>query len=384
MSRLLPSLTCTLLLCAVCWSQSSAAPKSSAARDVSQPAVKDVAQPVAGEAAKDAKTSGAKEATPPSNIRLAVVERVVSKTETATGFSELSCDSDGNVYLGRADGDAIHKINAKGELAASFNPEANPDIDVLGVGHYAVTPEGEVYVAVGWKKSFAWHLLVFKKDGSYSTNIRPDAGAPMQPATISVFPNGNLLLTGTKLDRASKLFIIPFTGIFRSDGKLLKEITLEQDERLPDTSAMKNLKPGQVVPVISNRAVSWGQAEPAKDGNIYIMRWASPAKFYAISPGGEVVKRFEVDPGSSAYDPEQMHISGNRIAVMFRTKGADQIMKIVDLDGQELASYEISRAEWLKTELLGAFACYNLSPERFTFLISDTDFKLKIKHVEAR
>ena len=51
-------------------------------------------------------------------------------------------------------------------------------------------------------------------------------------------------------------------------------------------------EPGQAVPLITNRAVGWGQTEPAKDGNIYSMRRASPADFYAISPGGEVVKRF--------------------------------------------------------------------------------------------
>ncbi len=51
---------------------------------------------------------------------------------------------------------------------------------------------------------------------------------------------------------------------------------------------------------------------------------------------------------------------------------------------RELATYEISPTDTPKTEPLGVFACYTLSPERFTFLISDTDFKLKIKQVEAR
>jgi len=368
-----------LLLCTFCWAQSPPGTQPpSAAGNSSEPVAKEVSQPVAA----GAEASTGKEATPPT-IHLTAVENVVSKTETATGFTELSCDSDGNLYLGPADnGDAIRKINVQAELVASFKPEANPDIQVFGVGRYSVTPDGEVYVPVGSKTSLAWHLLVFRTDGSYSTNIKLEAAVPVQPATIAVFPNGNLLITGTKLDRASKLFIVPFTGIFRSDGRLLKEIALEQDEHLPDTS--RNLQPGQPLPVITNRAVARGQTEPAKDGNIYIMRWSSPASFYAISPGGEVVKRFKVDPGASYYDPEQMHIAGNRIAVIFRHNGNDRIMRIVDLDGHELASYEISANAMPTSEHLGVFACYALNPERFTFLSSDNDFKLKVTLLEPR
>lgn len=384
MARRIAGLLFSLLLCAACWAQSSGAPQPPDKADSSKAAVKEVAQPAAEKAAPDAKAAEAKEATAASKVRLTAVESVVSKTETATGFGQLTCDNDGNVYMGPDDpGAPIRKINAKGELVTSFKPRANPDIDVYAEGHYAVTPDGEVYVHVESETAPHRFILVFKSDGSYSTTIKPETGFSMVPSTIAIFPNGNLLMTGNKLDRNSKLFIVPFTGIFRSDGKLLKEITLEQNESLPDTSAMKDLKPGQPLPIISNRAVAWGHTEPAKDGNIYIMRWGSPASFYAISPGGEVVKRFTVDPGSSAYDPYHMHISGNRIAVQFSNKSFDQIIKIVDLDGQELETYEISPTDRQK-EQLGVFACYTMRPERFTFLISDTDYKLKVNQVEAR
>jgi hypothetical protein len=386
MTRLLGSFSSSLLLCAVSWAQSSlGTQQSSVKEDSSKPVWKELAQPVAAAAEPGAKASDPKDVAQPSNFHLTAVESIVSNTETATGFTEPSCDGDGNVYLGPSGrGDAIRKINAKAELVASFKPEANPEIEVLGVGRYSVTTDGEVYVPVGSKKSLFWRILVFKSDGSYSTNINPDPGIPVVPATIAVFPNGNLLMTGLRLDRNSKLFIVPFTGIFRSDGKLLKEITLEQDERLPDTSAMRNLQPRQPMPVITNRAVGWGQTEPAKDGNIYVMRYASPAAFYGISPGGEVVKRFPVDPGASYYDPEQMHIAGNRIAVVFRHGGDDRIMKIVDLDGQELTTYELTPANMPKSEPLGVFACYTLSPERFTFLTTPDGRKLKLKRMEAR
>jgi len=383
MARRIGGLFFSLLLCVACWAQSSGTPQPPDKADSSKAAVKEVAQPAAAVAPPDTRAAEGKEATASSKVRLTAVESVVSKTETLTAFSQPTCDSDGNVYLGPADGSGIRKINAKGELVASFKPRANPDIDVYSEGRYSVTPDGELYIHVESKTPPHRYILVFKSDGSYSTTIRPETGFSVVPSTIAIFPNGNLLMTGNKLDRKSKLFIVPFTGIFRSDGKLLKEITLEQEEHLPDTSAMQNLKPGQPLPVISNRAVGWGHTEPAKDGNIYVMRWGSPASFYAISPGGEVVKRFTVDPGSSSYDPDNMHISGNRIAVEFRNKSFDEIIKIVDLDGQELETYEISPTDTPK-EHLGVFACYSMSPERFTFLISDTDYKLKMNQVEAR
>lgn len=192
-------------------------------------------------------------------------------------------------------------------------------------------------------------------------------------------------MTGQRLERKSKQFILPFTGIFRSDGRLLKDVVLEENEKLPEVPSIDDLPKGQPMPVYSNRAVAWGEMEPAKDGNIYVMRWASPAAFYAVSPGGEVVKRFAVDPGGPGYQPEQMHVAGNRIAVLFRQPDTkDQIMKIVDLDGQELATYNILRPDQPKSEFLGAFACYTLSPERFTFLTRDDDLKIKLKRVEAR
>lgn len=370
-----------LLFSFSCWAQSSTGVQSpSSKNDSPKPIATRVRQPIASAAGG----SDGKEVSSPV-IYLTAVENVISKTETGGLFAELSCDREGDVYLGPArNGDAIRKINAKGELVASFTPEANPDVKVYGVGRYSVSPDGELYVPVGSQQTHGWHLLVFKSDGSYSTNIKLDAGFGVQPATTTVFANGNLLISGTKLDRSSKLFIVPFTGIFRSDGRLLKEITLEQDEHIPDTSAMKNLKPGQALPVITNRAVALGETEAAKDGNIYVMRWDSPADFYAISAGGEVVKRFKVDPGAAYYAPDGMHIAGNRIAIMFRHGADDRILKIVDLDGHELANYTISSDEIPASQRLGVFACYSQNPERFTFLSSDKDLKLKVTRAEPR
>jgi hypothetical protein len=127
--------------------------------------------------------------------------------------------------------------------------------------------------------------------------------------------------------------------------------------------------------------------EPAKDGNMYLMRWLSPAVFYVISPGGQVVRRFVVDSGNSDYKPFAMHISGNRIAVLFyEPQTMEKVMKIVDLEGHELASYdELTVNGKPKLGMLGvAFACYTQQPERFTFLVTDDNHRIELKHAGAR
>lgn len=135
----------------------------------------------------------------------------------------------------------------------------------------------------------------------------------------------------------------------------------------------------------SNRAVAWGQMEAAADGNIYVMRWLSPAIFYAVSPGGEVVRRFTVDPGKPGFMPIQMHVSVNRIAVLFaRSPSWEKIMKIVDLEGNELATYDELMVDGKPVGIGLAFTCYTLNPERFTFLGTDDTHRVQLKLVEPR
>jgi len=111
----------------------------------------------------------------------------------------------------------------------------------------------------------------------------------------------------------------------------------------------------------ANQAVEFGQSEAADDGNVYRMRWITPTIFYAISPEGKVVRRFVVDPGDEGFAPVAMHIASNRIAVLsFHEQTKEKRMKIVDLEGHEIATYKEARIDGkTKNDFLGlAFACY--------------------------
>ena len=133
-----------------------------------------------------------------------------------------------------------------------------------------------------------------------------------------------------------------------------------------------------------NRAVELGQMEGANDGNIYLMRRLPSPILYAISPGGEVVRHFTVDTGSTDFIPDSMHIAGGKIAIVFREpQTREEFIKIVDLNGKELATYD-EPVENGRGTFGGAFACYSDNSERFTFLYTDDDGHLGFKIAEPR
>jgi len=320
-------------------------------------------------------------------LHLTPVETTTAPSEVARGFAGLACDGDGNIYLG-SDSPAvpgIRKLNPKGELVALFQPSANPDIKLGVAGDFSVTPDGELYQLAFPKDEITRYVLVFKPDGTYKDKIKVQPGFAWIPASIAVFANGTLLVTGQEYVKDQPMR--PFTGIFSADGSLLKELSLEDDDGINEMARSHDSRVTSSMNPTSNRAVGWGRAEGAKDGNIYVMRWLSPVVIYAVSPGGGVVRRFTVDPGRGDFMPVHMHIAGNRIAVLFTQRQTmEKIMKVVDLEGQELATYDELREQGKpKLGTLGsAFACYTLKPERFTFLVTTDDHRIQLKQVEGR
>jgi hypothetical protein len=127
--------------------------------------------------------------------------------------------------------------------------------------------------------------------------------------------------------------------------------------------------------------------QAATDGNIYLMRWITPTIVYAISPGGEVVRRFTVDPGDSSYRPAVMHISENRIAIsFFQPQTGDGVIKLIDLEGHDIATYEIPKINGKhdpKFQML-SFSCFMENPQRFTFLSTADNDKIELLLAEPR
>ena len=204
-------------------------------------------------------------------------------------------------------------------------------------------------------------------------------GFPFSPSKIAVFQNGDLLVTGLEYDKyRNNKTMWPFTGIFSSDGTLRRELTLKDDQEIHDMAASGDPKVTSPEAPSINYAVGRGEAETGPDGNVYLMRRLAHAIFYAISTGGSV-RRFEVDPGRDDFMPESMHISGNRIAVMFwQPQTYEQIIKVVDLNGRTVATHYEPAAKDGEQPLGLGFACYTQNPERFTFLETTDDNRVAL------
>jgi hypothetical protein len=310
-------------------------------------------------------------------------------SEIATSIAvPLACDGDGNIFLQTENSgvSGVRKLSPKGERLAVFQPSANPDLKLDGVGNFALGQGGELY-QFAFPHEITRYLLAFKSDGTYKSAIKLHPGFPWMPSALAVLPSGNFLISGLEDDRDHHAAMWPITGIFSSDGSLLKEIKLQDDDDIRDMAASGDARVASPTNQWANRAVEFSRMEAASDGNIYLMRWTTPAIIYAISPGGEVVRRFTVDPGEADYKPVEMHISGNRIALLFfQPQTMETRMKIVDLEGHEIATYDEARAEGkAKFGLLGTvFACYTANPESFTFLTTGANDTLELAIAEPR
>ena len=298
-----------------------------------------------------------------------------------TFFPPMKCDGDGNLYFQSNPAlPAIHKLNPKGERLALFSPTANPDLKIDFSMAFAVAPGGDLYELV-FPHEITRYVFAYKADGRLAATVKLEPGFAWSPHRLAVFPDGNLLVSGSEYDKDPLAPRWPFTGIFASDGRLLKEVKLKADNTLHEMAVTGDARVAVTGNTTANRAVDLSELEVGGDGNAYLMRWTNPALFYVISAGGEVVREFAVDPGDSAYRPGAMHVTQNRIAILFWDKqNDDRLMKIVDLEGHDLATYEELRANGRPVnEPIGAvFACYTLNPERFTFFGSDDNGRVQL------
>jgi len=315
---------------------------------------------------------------------LTVVQTTKTPETASTITVPVRCDDHGNLYARTEPSGvaSIRKLTPKGELAALFQPSSVTDLKVnLSLQFDLDGSGGEYQLALGEKPPL--RVITFKSDGSYENSIKLDTGL-LFPAALAVFrPSNTFLITGQKYDQSRIAVKVPFTGIFSSSGVLLKEISLEDDKAIHDMAGAGDPRAINPEAPTDNQIVSLSQMQAADDGNIYLMRWLSPAILYAVSPGGEVVRRFEVKLSDNNYRPDTMHISGNRLAVLFvHPQTQRQIMKVVDLEGHEVESYEIGHAG--NADLGGGFACYTSNPEQFTFLAAGDNDQLEIKIAEPR
>jgi hypothetical protein len=284
----------------------------------------------------------------------------------------------------------ISKFNSKGQPIATFDPGSSPAETKLDLTKmFTVNVDGSLYELV-FPHSYDRDLFLFNKDGSYKSKVTLGGTRGWSPNLFVAFGSGNFMATGQKWSKAEKTHV-PFTGIFSSDGALLKELHLVDDESIHqmevrgDSRVTPSTAPGYSA---INYAISKGAMQIGPDGNVYLLRALNPAVIYAISPGGEVERRFTVDPDDPSLIVASMKISGSRIVVVFHKSREgesirEQAIEVVDLEGNKIATYEEPELDGHPAFGL-TLACYSDNPEQFTFLDWTKEEKLVLKITEPR
>jgi hypothetical protein len=319
-------------------------------------------------------------------------DMIVTSEPATSVFTPLRCDSDGNLYLmNQVDAvSAIHKFNSKGQQVALFQSAAATDVKIATAAHFSVSKDGDVYqlafkeMGGGYPRGVLdqhAHVLIFGKDGRYKSSIKLGTEFGWLPLQVAPFASGDFLIVGVRDDAQNKRHRQPFTGIFSSNGSLIKLVKLEDDGKLNSMAISGDQHVVSPDHPFNNFAVERGALQLAGDGNVYVMRRVSPAIVYAITAGGAVLRRFTVDPGEPNYVPISMHIDRYRIAILFQEpQTRDKTIRIVDLEGNDVNTYRIPYQQG-SVALGTSMICYTEVPERFTFVSMKGD-KLAFKFAE--
>ena len=302
-------------------------------------------------------------------IPLAVTTTVKTPLQAAL-LGRSKCDEDGNVYLrpldaARSKGNThlqtpVQKIGTDGTPATLYRTSGDDPEDFI-VRDFALTPSGDFYEIAYLGKTGQGYVLSFSGDGTEKSRLKLE-GPRFIPVRFTVFKSGEYLISGaTPWPDASS-----FTAVFDTSGKLVKRLSepvekKEKSESSRDTGA---------TPDSAIRAAEKGEATSGSDGNVYLLRATSPAQVLAISPGGEVLRKFSVDPGRSGMTPRSIKASRDGLAITFmdeRSKGPETVLETVTYSGDPVAHYIITDQK-VPAVLL---ACY--ASDGFTFATSSAD-----------
>jgi hypothetical protein len=302
-------------------------------------------------------------------LKLAIADRLPIHDVTATAMLlPLRCDSDGNYYVRFFHGrspmkEPIYKFGHDGSKLATFTISSDPDLN--GGTDFAIGKNGEVYQLSDTSKGT--FVALFSKDGPIRKKIK--LSAKLDASRIEVFESGELLIVGVEQEtEANPEPHRAYSAIFDGDGKLLRRITEENDKNYEEAAKRgddqffdRNQGGG------GNFAISRGNVVQGSDGNVYVLRWTTPARVFVVSPAGQILRSFTIDPGPGLEHkkPAGFHENRGRLAVQFEGDRFDptSVIRVVSLTGDDYTTYD-------STGLGVAFACY-LDQERFAFLRAD-------------
>jgi hypothetical protein len=276
---------------------------------------------------------------PASIIAVTAVEKGRRSTTDPLLTTSATCDDDGNIYSRPFDVESgpqqlqvpIQKITPEAKPAGSF-PVAPVQTRTFFVR------DRKVYVPIGSGKGET-HVAEIGPDGSLKSEVKLQLTKSIDIWHLAVFQSGEYLVVGTSgmVGNESR---IPFAAVFAADGRLVKTIYEPEDEDAHQKAEGGDQK--YSTPNAGNLFVMLdADVAVGSDNNAYLLHGISPALIYAISPSGNVVRKIKFS--GNDLDATSIKSYKGRLAIAFSRSGKlpQNLIEVIDFQGNPLASYEI-------------------------------------------
>jgi len=310
------------------------------------------------------------------------------------GTGPIRCDMRGNVYMRPVSPKAngllapVVRISTDGQTTTVFDVSTVSEVkaaSVYEIYDFAVRKDGAVLQLVAMtSKDEQAIVAIIEMDGEDKSSSFVSVDSQLAPRQIGPLPSGMFLISGLRRSTRSEggrtlQSSTPFVAIFDSRGKLVRELHLAEDVKVPDIDTAKPDNPD----TSGMRAVDLSQLVVSDDGTAYFLRAGKPPRIFAISSTGEVISSYLVPvPSEDASTPSIMYASGRLAFDFFVPAGADDprmnlTIRVVDAQtGQVFWDYVPAK------EIYGIPACY--SGQDFTFLQGTADRRLAFLKVSPR
>ena len=317
-----------------------------------------------------------------STIALHASSTMNVASETGGAFMSSSrCDADGNLYVRKLAVDRpllgpVVKIDPDGKRVALFDPAAFSQLALDRADAFLPASDGGMYqIAQSGVLKPRIYVVHFSSDGSPSSPTL--LNADFEVYTFAAFAGGNFLVSGVKRDVQNKSDRgRNFTAVFSADGRELAQLSFQAQESVKASARKANTNDAEK----ATPGLDLAEAEAGRDGNLYVMRFSSPALVYVIAPTGNIMKTIKVSSPLPGALPSAFHLSGNRLALSFwNEENQRQTVVVVDAQtGRKIASYADP------TGLGPSFACYSANDGVFTFLRLGEGNELEVIRAEAQ
>ena len=310
--------------------------------------------------------------------RLRVEATVVSKSTFGSNdglAGSGQCDRNGNLYARVFDpaeprqARPVLMFDKAGTLQTKFASPHLPELQHRGSEFaFAALPHGGIAVA-DWGDPGVY-VVMFSSEGKVKSDVKLDF-AGFIPYQLAVFPAGELFLSGIEDgDRSHPSRYKSFAAVYDKNGHLVKQLRVDGDQEIDRAIELGDSRYASFGAGSGNSAAANSMAATGSDGNVYLVRQASPVVVYVISPSGDVVRKVAVEPRTPGDVPFEMRLARGEIALVFdgwngnRSSGNSRLTVLDAHTGERLQDFEGGVAG----SGFSGLSCYAPDSGAFTFL----------------